>query len=225
MCIRDRLLLELQKSYKGDSRFVLDERFTDDVEIEKLPNLIKQMNADYIDQLEGRQQAPEEVEEQDPEEKELVNERLNALQILESVLPEDQKRVLRASKLNEKDDRKVGKSVVIQRFDPSLLGSSKLLVTNKEETSKKGPQANKKNNEKKGKKQPKIESGIDIKKKNSMKVDKLLEKGVKNGNVIASKLKKQPKAPVLRKADIKYSAWKEIIGQKDEGAEGFKLFG
>lgn len=34
---KGRLLLEISKTYKGDSRFKLDDRFRDDVEIEKLP--------------------------------------------------------------------------------------------------------------------------------------------------------------------------------------------
>jgi len=35
------VLFELQKSYKGDSRFKLDERFAEDIDADKLPNSIK----------------------------------------------------------------------------------------------------------------------------------------------------------------------------------------
>lgn len=36
-------MLELSKSYKGDSRFKLDDRFQDDIDIEKLPQKFKEI--------------------------------------------------------------------------------------------------------------------------------------------------------------------------------------
>ncbi len=32
-----KVMLELSKTYKGDSRFKLDERFKDDLDVDKLP--------------------------------------------------------------------------------------------------------------------------------------------------------------------------------------------
>ena len=37
-------MLELNKTYKGDSRFKLDDRFKDDIEVEKLPEKLKQIS-------------------------------------------------------------------------------------------------------------------------------------------------------------------------------------
>jgi hypothetical protein len=34
-------MLELSKTYKGDSRFKLDNRFKDDIDVEKLPQKFK----------------------------------------------------------------------------------------------------------------------------------------------------------------------------------------
>jgi hypothetical protein len=34
-------MLELSKTYKGDSRFKLDKRFKDDIDVEKLPQKFK----------------------------------------------------------------------------------------------------------------------------------------------------------------------------------------
>lgn len=40
---KGRLLLELQKSYKGDERFKLTEKFKDDIEVDKLKNSFRQI--------------------------------------------------------------------------------------------------------------------------------------------------------------------------------------
>lgn len=38
-----KLVLELTKTYKGDSRFKLDERFKDDIDVDKLPQKFKEI--------------------------------------------------------------------------------------------------------------------------------------------------------------------------------------
>lgn len=34
---KGKVMLELSKTYKGDSRFKLDQRFQDDIDVDKLP--------------------------------------------------------------------------------------------------------------------------------------------------------------------------------------------
>ena len=48
---KGRLLLELQKSYKGDERFKLTEKFKDDIEVDKLKNSFRQITDKGILQL------------------------------------------------------------------------------------------------------------------------------------------------------------------------------
>ena len=38
-----KLVLELSKTYKGDSRFKLDERFKDDIDVDKLPQRFREI--------------------------------------------------------------------------------------------------------------------------------------------------------------------------------------
>ena len=43
-----KILLELSKTYKGDSRFKLDRRFEDDIDVDKLPEKFKQISESEI---------------------------------------------------------------------------------------------------------------------------------------------------------------------------------
>lgn len=40
---KGKLMLQISKSFKGDSRFRLDDRFKDDIDVDKLPQKFKQI--------------------------------------------------------------------------------------------------------------------------------------------------------------------------------------
>jgi hypothetical protein len=78
-----KLLFELQKSYKGDDRFLLDKRFAKDLDISKLPNTIKQSNQAYISQSSF-------ILPSDSKAQSSINdEKLNQKKILRDLFPED----------------------------------------------------------------------------------------------------------------------------------------
>jgi hypothetical protein len=45
---KGQLLVELQKSYKGDSRFRLSGKFEEDIDVNKLPRRFKELQSDLV---------------------------------------------------------------------------------------------------------------------------------------------------------------------------------
>lgn len=83
---KGKLLFELQKSYKGDDRFVLDKRFAKDFDASKLPNTIKQSNQAYLNQSNFFSPSPSSSQ---PVPSSLTDEKNNQKKILRDLFPED----------------------------------------------------------------------------------------------------------------------------------------
>lgn len=83
---KGKLLFELQKSYKGDDRFVLDKRFAKDLDVSKLSNTIKLSNQAYINQSSFFPPPPTSSQ---PHPSSLVDEKNNQKKILRDLFPED----------------------------------------------------------------------------------------------------------------------------------------
>ena len=197
------LLLELQKTYKGDSRFKLDKRFKGDVEFEKLPNNVKLVTKDIIkegDQAQDREY--EKIRDLDKEERrrkrreakalaaetneegglaveDLGAEREKQKNILQELLPDE--KILSKPAPKQKS---FSNNYIVPRFDPTQLKACKTLIIQKE------AKAPKEKLLKKGLIAPKIESGIDKARKNLLKANFLLGKMKEKTEERLGKLKK-----------------------------------
>ena len=109
-----KLLFELQKTFKGDSRFVLTNEFIDDVDPELLPENVK-MNFERTEDLIVDTFVP-----MDELEKQIRLEELNYKRILDSLFEEKDKQ--------EKNRDKKVKFSPVQRFDPSSARSVNLVI-------------------------------------------------------------------------------------------------
>ena len=105
-----RVLFELQKSYKGDDRFKLDERFIE-IDKEKLPERLF-LNFDKEEDESIDMEGDGEAVDMD-----LEKEKYNYYRIMEKVL---------GIELNRPRKKKVASGIM--RFDPSKLSSEDLIV-------------------------------------------------------------------------------------------------
>ena len=198
-----QLLFELQKTFRGDKRFQLDERFGEDLDINLLPQSFMAKIDAYKEDLIDLQQNGD----IDKQEEALIQERQNMLDILQNMLPEERINTT-VKKFKGRNDFQV-----IARFDPTSEDHSKKFIIKDQP---KGTIQKPTKKEQKG--EFKIVKGVDQKKKQLKIADALLGKKV---------LKEQTEEEYqritkLRKKEINYSKLKEIA---KENTAGFKLFG
>ena len=111
---KGRLLLELQKSYKGDSRFKLTDKFKDDIEVGRLKNSFRQITDKDILEM---QPEPESVVADD-----FQQERQKQLSYISSIVPESSRPI-------HKPIQKVKSTqeLIVKRFDPTSAKGNKML--------------------------------------------------------------------------------------------------
>lgn len=199
---KGKLLLELQKTFKGDDRFKLGKKFKNDVEFEKLPNSVKQANKDLEFDLEDeKQEVPKHKKNS------LEIEKDSQFNILKALFPQERIRN------DQKSKNITGKNLILPRFDPSKPHTNELII---KETPKIAARKKKEN-------KIRIDSGVDKKKKNLLKADSILKKTIHKTEKIPEKAKKLIK-------HINYEAWKTLTQktqtEEDNSAEPlkFKLF-
>lgn len=201
---KGKLLLELQKTFKGDERFKLGKKFKNDVEFEKLPNSVKLANKDLEFELEENED--EKFQSQKNKKNSIEIEKDSQINILKALFPKER------IKNDQKTKNNTSKNLIIPRFDPTKPQTNELIV---KETPKIAEKI------KKGKKIG-IDSGVDKKKKNLLKADSILKKTIHKNE------KKSEKAKVVK--NINYEAWKTLTQKTHEkednsvNFEPFKLF-
>ncbi|CAK88515.1 unnamed protein product (macronuclear) [Paramecium tetraurelia] len=181
---KGQLLVELQKSYKGDKRFKLDEKFNDDLNVEKLNKKFKDLQQDLIEESSDEEQDLEkEIDEKELQIKSYQDEVNQQLQILAKLMPDDAAFI----SYQKKPDKKKY-NLIVPKFDPNNI-DQRLIKKNEE---KKIEQA---------KKQIKTEivKGID---KKTIKIEK------------ANKLLQRVKEKQEIKLNIDRGAWKNIIQEE-----------
>jgi len=220
---KGRLMFELQKSYGGDRRFKLDKDFMDDLEEEKMPEKVKLSIASA-----GFAKLDTEKREMDH-----TLEKERHFDILQQILPNAN------LKINTKP---VKEFKAVARYDPTALTAAQheTKIDKKPETKTQNGKNNANSKEhKKGKKLDQdlnlnINKGIDKKKVQIDRADRIIQKSIQtfasnsnkqekgqNAQVEAVKPKKVKKHIVK---EIKKQKWNEIATQREE-LSGFKLFG
>lgn len=168
---KGKILLDLQKTYKGDERFRLGKNFNNDIEFDKLPNLIKLANKE----LEYDLEEPKKEKNKDTE---IDNEKNSQLSILRGLFPKE--------KITN-DRKKTNKNLIIPRFDPTQPNTKSLIVN---ET------VTKKSKDSKKEKKTFIKAGIDKKKKNILKAESILQ-----NKVIKKAKNNDKKQKIIKKID------------------------
>ncbi|KAM3139098.1 hypothetical protein pb186bvf_008696 [Paramecium bursaria] len=125
---KGQVLVELQKSFKGDDRFKLNERFQD-LDEQKLSKRFKDLQQDLLEQEEPEKE--DVVEELDI--KKEIDQQLN---LLSELMPEERNFI----QYKKKQDKK-NYDLIIQRFDPTKI--NKKLIVKKQPISKQQEQQKK----------------------------------------------------------------------------------
>jgi len=116
-------MLELKKTFKGDSRFKLTKLFAGDIETKKLPNKVRQQ----LTETELNDTAKKASGIGIPsEEQELLNEKKKGLEILGEIVPKSE---LHFNLKKIEQPNKVKKTYAIPRYDPFLGLGTELIVT------------------------------------------------------------------------------------------------
>lgn len=200
-----RVLFELHKTFKGDKRFQLDERFMDDIEEKKLPESIL-LNYKYdekinIQSLEKKnEELKEKAENENSENKEygvilnedeLWKEKERYYKCLEKICKEEIRR-----------PKKIVKYKQMKRFDPTKLNSKELLVKEKkiEKVIKKNPHD--------------YLNG----KKLTKKQKKLIKRKMEKKDYFTKKIEKSKKI-----VKVNYGLFKDM--SKDNKDKNFSMFG
>lgn len=193
---KGKILLDLQKTFKGDDRFHLDKSFKNDIEFEKLPNAIKQANLELQYDIEEKEKVNKKIKETD-----IKHEKNGQFSILKQMFPRER------IKNEDKSEQTEKKSLIVQRFDPKQLNSKKFIINEKNE---KASTKNKKKNV------ISLVSGIDKKKKNFIKAEAILKAKIHKKTDIKD-------VPTKKIKKIDYKAWKELI-QDNNNDQNTKLF-
>lgn len=200
-----RVLFELHKTFKGDKRFQLDERFLDDIEEKKLPESIL-LNYKYDEQIHIKKfsKKKEEIAEKEKNsnnslikeygvitnDDELWKEKEKYYKILEKVCNSEIRR-----------PKKIIKHIQMRKYDPTKLNSKDLLVKVKKiEKVKKIDPSDFLNGKRMTKKQKRI-----------------LKRKMEKKNFFEKKILKKKKI-----VKVNYGLLKSM---KDGGDEGFAMFG
>lgn len=224
-----KILLELQKSYKGDDRFDLDQRFGDDLEYTKLPNRVKLAAQSYFQDLDDlahfHPTTTTRGEDNDDEVKpvdefDTRKEKESQMSILKDLFPGEKLLTKRRHGANGRggndDDEPVKRKhqqqeAVIQRYDPTLKTATQMIVEKSA-----FPIGNKKYVDARGNGKPllTISKGVDEAKKKMMMADMKLKQAqqkINRDNV--------PEVQTLKakKKDIDYDSWKNILQDDDDG--------
>lgn len=121
---KGKMLLDLQTTYKNDSRFKIDKKFKGDISFQKLPSSLKseiKTNLKKTNDFEYKDRTNEKASE------EIQNEKNKNLSILSSVLPA-------SAYLDHNPKEKSYKHVIVKRFDPDLnLGDYNVTPIEKKE--------------------------------------------------------------------------------------------
>ena len=210
---KGKMLLKLQNSYFNDSRFILDSKFKNDINYNKLPSELKETSNSKKD-LFDYADFGEEAEDEDIELEKKKN-----MAILAQILPN-------SAFLEHKSIDKPINKLIIKRYDPELqLGNSGVDVIKYE---KKG------NNEKKEEKGViKLEKGVQI--LNDRDDIELYNKYNKYGETDINKMNKKAKEKLIndtinkindemnQEIKVNYDMWKKGIQEKNNN--NFSLFG
>eukprot|EP01017_Pseudomicrothorax_dubius_P020151 TRINITY_DN22082_c0_g1_i1.p1 TRINITY_DN22082_c0_g1~~TRINITY_DN22082_c0_g1_i1.p1 ORF type:complete len:267 (-),score=109.34 TRINITY_DN22082_c0_g1_i1:88-888(-) len=220
-----KVLFELQKSFKGDKRFQLDQRFQDDINYDRLPNMVKLSAQNYFEDLDDlmvfnkklEKPAEDGINGEQEEQEILKKEKENQLSILREMFPDE--KIPTKIKEREAKETKKRQDPVIQRFDPTSKKSTALVqqAKPKVENQPKG-----KKNELK--KEPKIEKGVDKVYLKKMKAEAKLKEAQARVNVSKKVEESASALPVVKKKEIDYDKWKSLL-VKEDSSGGFKLFG
>jgi len=180
---KGKILLDLQKSFKGDDRFHLNKSFKNDIEFDKLPNMVKLANRELQYDLNDSEKKEKKHNETD-----LDREKNGQLSILKNMFPKE--------KINSEAKKIFTKnldSLIVPRFDPTKAQCKNLIIDDKIT----------KNKKKGGENKFKMASGIDKKKKNILKAQAILKETISKPNTVDRPKKK------IKKID--YQAWKKLI--------------
>lgn len=168
---KTRAMLELEKTYKGDSRFRLDSKFENDIKFDLLPNNIRlalsaKEHKEAQEDQNGSQSEKENPKRNDGSE----DESERASRIVNQVCFEKQ---LEPSTDFQKQKKNSGRKYeVVKRYDPLLKNTVEIMEKPKNYGEK----------EKAQKATMKIEKGLDLKKIKIQKANKILKKAMeKNG--------------------------------------------
>jgi hypothetical protein len=208
---KGKMLLELQKSYKNDQRFVLNKNFKDDIEVAKVPKNLKfESNAFEENEKDKIKKEKVSKEQIDIEIKEEKNKNFN---ILANILSNEE-----FLKFNNKKPNNP-KNLLIKRFDPSLNLGKELVkeIKPKEAPVKEKPQKNTMKLEKGVNKLPNQNNKAkDFNKLNSKEKDYAMQKVMDEANKIQE-----------TKIEINYKSLQNIFNKTDESAKqenNFLLF-
>ena len=197
---KGKILLDLQKTFKGDDRFHLNKSFKNDVEFDKLPNNIKLANRELEFDLNETEKS--EKKKKKKEEINLEDEKNSQMNILKSLFPRE-----KINNDKKKTHVKTFDELIVPRFDPTKAQCKNLIIDEKKKPKKK----------KEGNKL-KIESGIDRKKKNLLKAQAILKEKLGDNDKTV-----QPARKKIKKID--YQAWKNLMQEsKSETNQPVTLF-
>ena len=190
---KGKILLDLQRTFKGDDRFHLDKKFENDVDFEKLPNSVKLANMELQYDLEDVETEPK------PKKKhhdidDVEQEKDGQLKILKQMFPKE-----RIKKETKKTT--TFQNLIVARFDPKQVQCKKLIITENNTTNK--------GKDKKNKRKLGLESGIDKKKKNLMKAEAILKRKIQKPDGMKD-------TPTKKIKKIDYQAWKKLIQNDNE---------
>lgn len=219
-----KMLMELQKSYKDEQRFVLDKKFKNDIEVQRIPQKLKEVTHAFDKKDIEESYAKERVNPNDDINS--AQEKNKNLSILSSIIPNSEflstsKRVFNPRNLIQK------------RFDPTLnLGKELLIVEDKKVAVVDTKYTT-----------MKLEKGVGLNNVYNKSYEGIVDKNEKNfkkmkrkeKDYVMSKVVNEVNDELEHKIEINYDSWKNISKKKKEAksavasvtanASTFLLFG
>lgn len=244
---KGQMLMELQKSYKGDDRFVMDKKFQGDIDVTKVSNKLKEMTYAFdeknlnktdrkinftknIKNISNNQTAAESQEEINIIANNLFLKNFNEAEFKEKLEEEKLRNLsILSSLISNQEFLSLNKKVnnptqlLVKRFDPSLNIGQNLIV---EKEKKKIEE---------GKNYVKLGKGMEIKSEFNIE-EEFANKNNKKEMKKLNQLKKQEKEKVIKKIanevnddlepviEVNYDIWKNVSKKKSSKAEAFSLF-
>jgi hypothetical protein len=213
---KGHLLMELQTSYKNDGRFMMDNKFKDDLDTRKVSKNVKQMSNAFDEYNKNKSYIYSSHKGVHEKNVEIVNEKNKNMSILSQIIPNNEF-------LGTVQPKKYSnpKNFLIKRFDPKLKIGQDLVIQKKNSQEVKKEKESDKNI-------IKLKKGMsNTSEENLLPADKitLLKKRDKEKEI--QKTMNELHNQLEPKVEIKFDNWKSIVSGKDSQVDGnlaFSLF-
>jgi len=135
---KGHLLLQLQKSYRGDERFKMDNRFSNDIESKKITSSVKGiMDSKDLTLLDKVEKKKKRIREKNRDDDEIIaeKEKDKAFQILSEIVPQNEV-FLKPTSDKKRFNGGAPGVFMMKRFDPSKKESKEMLLPFRDEKKK-----------------------------------------------------------------------------------------